>query len=265
MTDSNRIHPSAIIEDGAKLAQNVCIGPYCVIGRNVEIGKDSVLHSHIVISGHTKIGEGNQIFPFASIGTQPQDLKYQGEDSKLIIGNHNRIREHVTINPGTKGGGMITQIGDDNLLMVGVHVAHDCMLGNHIIMANNATLAGHVTIEDNAIIGGLSAIHQFVRIGKGAMIGGMSGVEFDVIPHGLVMGERANLRGLNLIGLQRRGLEKSVIRELQACYQALFTSKENMSAQIDGLKDQYAHHDMALEMIEFSATALKQRGLTKPS
>jgi UDP-N-acetylglucosamine acyltransferase len=199
------IHPTAIVAGGARLAEDVVIGPYCVVGDNVVLGAGVRLLSHVVVDGRTSVGEGTRIFPFVSIGLEPQDLKYRGEASTLVIGRHNTIREHVTINPGTAGGGMVTRIGDHCLLMVGAHVAHDCQLGDHVIMANNATLAGHVVVEDYALLGGLSAVHQFVRIGRHAMIGGMSGVERDVIPYGQVMGDRARLTGLNIIGMQRRG------------------------------------------------------------
>ena len=198
------VHPTAVVSSQSNIGNDVKIGPYCVIGPDVVIGDRVFLHSHVVIDGQTVIGEGTNIYPFASIGLVPQDLKYKGESSSLIIGARNQIREHVTMNPGTEGGGMKTVIGDDCLFMIGSHVAHDCIIGNHVILANNATLGGHVEVGDFAIIGGLSGIHQFVRIGAHAMVGGMSGVEQDLIPYGSAMGERAKLRGLNLIGLQRR-------------------------------------------------------------
>lgn len=178
------IHPTAIIAKTAKLAKDVNVGPYCVIDGEVEIGEGTELKSHVAVSGRTKIGKHNTIFPFASLGHAPQDLKYKGEKSELVIGDHNTIREHVTMNPGTEGGGMLTKVGSHNLFMMSAHVAHDCMVGDHVILANNATLGGHVQVGDYAIIGGLSAVHQFVRIGMGAIIGGMSGVEHDVIPFG---------------------------------------------------------------------------------
>jgi UDP-N-acetylglucosamine acyltransferase len=216
------IHPTAIIEDGATFGRDVQVGPYCIVGSRVKLADNVVLHSHVVVGGDTEIGEGTQIFPFASIGLQPQDKKFQGEKTRLVIGKHNMIREHVTMNPGTEGGGALTQVGDHCLFMVATHVAHDCMVGNHVILANNATLAGHVSVGDGAIVGGLSAVHQFVRIGAYAMIGGMSAVEKDVIPYGSVMGERASLAGLNLVGLKRRNIDKDIINALRHAFKELF-------------------------------------------
>ncbi|HEX3952503.1 MAG TPA: acyl-ACP--UDP-N-acetylglucosamine O-acyltransferase [Stellaceae bacterium] len=234
-----QIHPTAIVAAGASLADDVVIGPYCVIGENVALGGGVRLAAHVVIDGRTTIGECTQIFPFASIGHEPQDLKYQGEASALVIGRNNKIREHVTINPGTAGGGMLTRVGDDCLLMVGAHVAHDCQIGNHVIMANNATLAGHVVIEDYALLGGLSAVHQFVRIGRHAMIGGMSGVERDVIPYGQVMGNRARLAGLNIIGMQRRGFSREDIQGLRAAYQFLFSENGTLSDRVNEAAEKF--------------------------
>jgi len=221
------IHASAVVSQKAKIGQNVEIGPFCVVGDNVEIGDGSILKSHVVVEGDTKIGKNNQIFPFTTIGVAPQDLKFKGEKSRLIIGDNNTIREHVTIHLGTQDGAMQTVVGSNCLFMVGVHIAHDCIVGNHVILANNATLAGHVEVEDYVVIGGLSAVHQFVRIGKGAMIGGMSGVEGDVIPNGLVMGERAKLAGLNLVGLKRRGVSREEIHALRAFYKDVFESESS--------------------------------------
>ncbi len=223
MTD---IHPSAIIDAKATVGKNVKIGPYSVVGEGVVLGDNVILHSHAVVAGDTHIGEGTEIFPFASIGHRPQDKKFNGEASRLRVGKNNIIREHVTMNPGTEGGGLLTEVGDNNLFMAASHVAHDCIVGNNVILANNATLAGHVVVGDGAIIGGLAAIHQFVRIGAYAMIGGMSGVEKDVIPYGSVMGERASLAGLNLIGLKRRQVEKDHINALRHAFKELFLSGE---------------------------------------
>src|SRR5215469_977150 len=217
-----RIHATAVVAAGAVLAEDVVIGPYCVIGEHVVLGAGVSLKSHVVVDGRTTIGAGTRIFPFASIGHETQDLKYAGEPSALEIGRDNTIREHVTINPGTAGGGMVTRVGDHCLLMVGAHVAHDCRIGDHVILVNNATLGGHVVIDDYAIVGGLSAVHQFVRIGRHAMIGGMSGVERDVIPYGQVMGDRARLHGLNIIGMQRRGFSRDDIHGLRSAYNTLF-------------------------------------------
>lgn len=219
---NSQIHPTAIVADSVKLGAGVSIGPYCVVDGDVSIGDGTRLISHISISGNTQIGKKCQIFPFASLGHIPQDLKYHGEPSQLIIGDNNTIREHVTMNGGTEGGGMITSVGNNCLFMVGAHVAHDCKVGSNVILANNATLAGHVEVGDFCVIGGLAAVHQFVRIGAHAMIGGMSGVEHDVIPYGSVMGERANLAGLNLVGLKRRGFDRDTIHALRNAYKLLF-------------------------------------------
>ncbi len=216
------IHPTAIIAPNTKLGAGVRIGAYCVVDGDVTLGDGVVLHSHVSIAGNTSIGEGTQVFPFASLGHAPQDKKFKGEASRLVIGARNMIREHVTMNPGTESGGLLTQVGDDGLFMVGAHVAHDCRVGNHVILANNATLAGHVTVGNYVIIGGLSAIHQFVRIGDYAFIGGMSGVEKDVIPFGTVKGERASLDGLNLVGLKRRNVARERIHALRHVFKELF-------------------------------------------
>ncbi|MCB1652229.1 MAG: acyl-ACP--UDP-N-acetylglucosamine O-acyltransferase [Alphaproteobacteria bacterium] len=256
MTHPN-IHPTAIIETGAQVAEDVIIGPYCVIGPHVKIAAKVCLKSHVVVEGRTHIGEGTTIYPFASIGAAPQDLKYAGEDSQLIIGKNNTIREHVTMNPGTKDGGMITRVGDNGLFMMACHVAHDCQVGNNVIMANNATLAGHVTVGDHVIIGGLAAVHQFIRIGDHAIIGGMSGVENDVIPYGRVKGERAHLAGLNLIGLERRGFQKEDIRALQRAFNQLFGEEGTLDQRIEGVANDYAQDETIMKIIEFA------RGKTK--
>jgi len=234
-----QIHPTAIVAPGATLAEDVSIGPYCVVGEEVMLGAGVTLIAHIVVDGRTTIGEKTRIFPFASIGLEPQDLKYRGEKSRLVIGRHNTIREHVTMNPGTEGGGMVTRVGDHGLFMVGAHVAHDCQIGDHVIMANNATLAGHVVVEDYALLGGLSAVHQFVRIGQHAMIGGMSGVERDVIPYGQVMGDRARLSGLNIIGMQRRGFSREDIQTLRSAYQFLFSADGTFNDRVTEMAERF--------------------------
>jgi UDP-N-acetylglucosamine acyltransferase len=234
------IHPTAVVAPGAELARDVAIGPYCVVGEHVVLGAGVSLRSHVVIDGRTTIGAGTRIFPFASIGHETQDLKYAGEPSSLEIGRDNTIREHVTINPGTTGGGMVTRVGNHCLLMVGAHVAHDCRIGDHVILVNNATLGGHVVIEDYAILGGLSAVHQFVRIGRHAMIGGMSGVERDVIPYGQVIGNRARLAGLNIIGMQRRGFSREDIQGLRNAYQLLFHSPGTLSDRVSETAERFA-------------------------
>ncbi|MEM8732103.1 MAG: acyl-ACP--UDP-N-acetylglucosamine O-acyltransferase [Pseudomonadota bacterium] len=215
------IHSSAVIEPGAQIGADVTVGPFCHVGPHVSLGDGVALRSHVVISGHTKIGEGTSVFPGAVLGEIPQDLKFSGETSFVEIGARTRIREHVTVNAGTEGGGGVTRVGDDCLLMAGCHVAHDCQVGNRVIIVNQAVMGGHCVIEDEAIIGGMSALHQFVRVGRGAMIGGMSGVERDVIPYGLVQGERAGLEGLNLIGLKRRGVAREDIQAVRAAFKDL--------------------------------------------
>ena len=216
------IHKTAVVDKKAKISDNVEIGPYCIIGPEVEIGANSILHSHVNIVGNTKIGKNNQIYPFSSIGTPPQDLKYKGEKNSLVIGNNNRFREYVNINPGTEQGGGVTRIGDSNLFMVYCHVAHDCLISNNIVLANNVQVGGHVIIQNNAIVGGSCAIHQFSRIGESSMIGGMTGVLSDVIPFGLSMGNRNNLMGLNLIGLRRSKVSNENIKKIQLAYKNIF-------------------------------------------
>jgi len=248
---SASIHSSAVVDPAAKIGADVSIGPFCVVGSEVELGDGVRLHSHVVVEGRTRIGPGTIIYPFASIGHAPQDLKFHGEASELIIGANNRIREHVTMNPGTEGGGMLTRVGDNCLFMMSAHVAHDCIIGNNVILANNATLGGHVTVGDHAILGGLSAVHQFVRIGAHAMIGGMSGIEQDVIPYGLVMGERARLNGLNLVGLQRRGFGKDDIRALRAAYKVLFSTEKTLAERVEQVDQEFADNPVVTDILAF--------------
>lgn len=258
-----KIHQTAVIEKGAKLDSSVDVGPFCHIGANVEIANDTKIHSHVVIGGLTKIGKKNQVFPFSSLGLAPQDLKFKGEKTELIIGDENIIREHVTMNPGTEGGGAKTVIGNRCLFMVSSHVAHDCVVGNNVILANNATLAGHVHVEDFAIIGGLSAIHQFVRIGSHAMIGGMSGIESDVIPYGSALGERASLAGLNIVGLKRRGFERDDIHALRSAYRLLFSSEGTMAERITDVSERFKENKVVMEIIKFISQN-SQRGVCLP-
>lgn len=246
-----KIHKTAIVEDGAIIGANVAIGPYCVIGQDAKLGDGVVLLSHVVVGGDTSIGNNTKVFPFASIGLAPQDLKYGGEQSRLEIGCNNIIREYVTMNPGTKGGGMLTRIGNNCLFMVGSHVAHDCIIGDHVILVNNATLGGHVAIDEWAIIGGLSAVHQFVRIGRHAMIGGMSGVESDVIPYGSVIGNRARLQGLNLIGLKRRGFDRKTIHDLRNAYRLLFAQEGTMNERLADVAELLHDVEPVMEIVEF--------------
>lgn len=245
------IHPTAIIDAGATIAPDVCIGAYSVVGTGVVLKAGVRLHSHVVVEGDTEVGEGTEIFPFAAIGTAPQDKKFKGEASRLIIGQRNIIREQVTINPGTAGGGLVTRLGDANLIMIGAHIAHDCQLGNHIILVNNATLAGHVRVGDFAIIGGNSAVHQFVRIGEHAMIGGMSGVENDVIPYGTVMGDRARLAGLNLVGLERRGFAREQIHALRNAYRMLFANEGTFAERLEGVAETLGHFAAVADIVSF--------------
>ncbi len=247
----SEIHPTALVEDGAKIAAGVEVGPYCLVGPEVELGEGVKLLGHAAVAGRTSIGAGTTVYPFASIGHPPQDLKYRGEPSRLVIGERNTIREHVTMNPGTEGGGMLTAVGDGCLFMVGAHVAHDCRLGDAVVMANNATLAGHVEVGDYAIIGGLSAVHQFVRIGPHAMIGGMSGVENDVIPYGSVMGERAHLSGLNIVGLKRRGFSRDDIHTLRTAYRLLFAQEGTIGERLADAEDIYGSNQAVMDIVQF--------------
>jgi len=259
---SDNIHPSAIIEKGAEIGKNVKIGPYSVIGSKVKIADNNIVKSHVVISGNTIIGEGNEIYPFASIGEKTQDLKYKGADTQLIIGENNQIREYVTMNPGTEEGTK-TIVGNNCLFMISSHIAHDCVIGDNVIMANNATLAGHVTVGDFAIIGGLSAVRQFVRIGEHAMIGGMTGVEDDVIPYGMVYGSRPGLMGLNLVGLKRRNFEREEITNLRKAYEIIFENDEhNFSASVAKVKKEFPKDETILRIVEFIESA-KDRPICK--
>ncbi len=257
------VHPTAVIEDGAEIGAGCRVGPYCVLGPQVALGPGVVLHSHVAVAGRTRIGEATTVFPFASLGHIPQDLKFHGEDTELVIGARNTIREHVTMNPGTAGGGGITAVGDDNLFMMATHVAHDCRIGNHVIMANNATLGGHVVVEDFVIIGGLAGIHQFVRLGRGAMIGGLAGVVADVIPYGSVMGERAHLAGLNLVGLRRRGAERDAINGLRAAFEAMFAGEGTLQDRVRRAAEAHPGNPLVGEIADF-VTAESSRSFTVP-
>ena len=243
------IHKTAIIDTKAKLDKNVQIGPYCVIGPNVEIGENTIIQSHVNISGNTKIGRGNRIYPFVSIN-DPQDLKYNGEPTKLIVGDNNIIREYVTINPGTLTGIGNTTIGNNCLFMVSSHVAHDCQLGNSIIVANNVAIAGHAIIEDNVVIGGNSAVQQFTRIGKMAMIGGMTGVSSDVIPYGLSLGNRNFLDGINLVGLRRKKISNKDIIGLTDAYKEIFKTK-SLSENLSKLNGAFKENSLVNDVVEF--------------
>ncbi len=245
------IHPSAVVDPGARIGNDVVIGPFCTVGANVELADNINLISHVCISGRTRIGAGTRIFPFASIGSEPQDLKFHGEQSELIVGANNVIREHVTMNPGTEGGGLITRVGDSCLFMVGAHVAHDCQIADHAILVNNATLAGHVEIGEWAIVGGLSAVHQFVRIGRHAMIGGMTGVENDVIPYGSVLGNRARLSGLNIVGIKRRNFSRDEIHDLRKAYRLIFAQEGTLSERLEDVAEDFADNEPVMEILDF--------------
>jgi UDP-N-acetylglucosamine acyltransferase len=221
----SKIHPTAVVDSGAELDRDVEVGPYCIVAAGVRIGRGTQLQSHVVVQGKTTLGEGNTVFSFASVGSMPQDLKYKGEPSELLIGNHNTIREYASLNPGTRGGGLVTRVGDQNLLMMYCHIAHDCIVGNRNVIANGATLGGHVIVEDSVIVGGLVGIHQFVRVGTGAILGAGSMVSMDVPPYCNATGDRAKLRGLNLEGLKRRGVDKATIAAIRKAYRIVFQSK----------------------------------------
>jgi UDP-N-acetylglucosamine acyltransferase len=258
------IHPSAVIDPAAKIGDDVSIGPYCTVGPEVELADGVTLVSHVSVSGLTKIGSNTRIFPFASIGSEPQDLKFHGERSELIIGANNTIREHVTMNPGTEGGGLVTKVGDNCLFMVGAHVAHDCQIADNAILVNNATLAGHVEVGEWAIIGGLSAVHQFVRIGKHAMIGGMTGVENDVIPYGSVIGNRARLSGLNIVGIKRRNFSRDEIHDLRKAYRLIFAQEGTLVERLEDVAEDFSENEPVMEILDFirkdSSRAICQPG-----
>ena len=257
------IHPTAIVASGADLGNDVFIGPYCTVGAQVRLGDGVRLVSHVVLDGLTTVGARTEIFPFAAIGLRPQDLKYRGEPSTLSIGCDAVIREHVTMNPGTDGGGMRTRVGDRCLFMVGSHVAHDCQIGDDVILSNNVALAGHVAVGSGVRIGGLSAVHQFVRIGEHAMIGGMTGIDQDVIPYGMAMGERGALVGLNLVGLRRQGVDREEIRGLQGAVQTLFAADGEMSARIRQIEAGFGHCAAVRTLIGFLTTD-RDRKILKP-
>jgi len=255
------IHETAVISKNSQIDETTNIGPFCVIGEGVTIGKNNNLISHVSITGNTKIEDGNVFYPFCSIGSDPQDLKYNNEKSFLKIGSKNRFRENVTVNPGTSGGGLNTIINDNCLFMVGSHIAHDCIIKSNVILANNATLAGHVEIHNNAIIGGNSAIHQFVRIGKYAMIGGMSGVEKDIIPYGLYIGIRENLKSLNLVGLKRKGLKSNLINEIKNLINQIFDKNDAIE---NNIKKEVITNSKILEIVEIThfLNVNSKRGIT---
>ena len=244
------IHKTAIIDSRAKISEYVTIGPYTVIGPNVVIGEGTVIQSNVNITGNTSIGKYNQIYPFASIGNDPQDLKFKGEKTLLEIGDNNKIREYVTINPGTEGGGGKTKVGNNCLFMVSSHIAHDCIVGDNVILANNVPLGGHAHVDDNAIIGGNSAVQQFTRVGKFAMVGGMCGVVRDVIPYGIAHGNRSILQGLNLIGLRRKNIPNKEILSLSEAYKIIFKN-ENLTENLSNLTNDLIKNELVSEVVNF--------------
>ncbi|MBB4285593.1 acyl-ACP--UDP-N-acetylglucosamine O-acyltransferase [Roseospira goensis] len=258
------IHPSALVDPAATVADDVTIGPYCTVGPDVTLEAGVTLLSHVVVDGRTRIGGRTRVFPFTTLGLPPQDLKYRGERTELRIGADNTIREHVTMNPGTAGGGGLTQVGDGGLFMVGCHVAHDCQIGDGVILANNVLLAGHIQIGDHAILGGGSAVHQFVRVGRHAMVGGVSGVETDVIPFGNVMGNRARLNGLNLVGLKRRGFSREDIQALRSAYRMLFEDNGVIADKAEEVAATFEGIAPVMEVLDFVRGA-SARGLCRPA
>ncbi len=245
-----RIHPSAVIEDGAQIGEDCVIGPFCLVGAQVRLGARVELKSHVVVTGQTEIDEDTVVFSFAVIGEIPQDLKYRGEASRLVIGKRNRIREHVTMNSGTTGGGGLTRVGDDGLFMAGCHIAHDAQVGDRVIVVNNAAIAGHCVLEDDVIVGGLSGIHQWVRVGRGAIIGAVTMVTNDVIPYGLVQAPRGELHGLNLVGLKRRGVARSDITALRAAFQMLAQGEGTFQDRVKRLGDE-TESDYVRDIVTF--------------
>jgi UDP-N-acetylglucosamine acyltransferase len=251
IADRVSIHPTALVSHGAELGPGVQIGPFCTVGPNVVIEAGARLVSHVVVEGHTRIGEGAELYPFCTIGLAPQDMKYKGEPTRCEIGDRTLVREHCTIHRGTATGLGVTRVGSDCMLMAVAHVAHDCTLGNHVIVANNAVMGGHVTIADHAVIGGAAAIHQFVRIGRAAMIGGVSGVEADVIPFGSVIGNRARLAGLNIIGLKRRGFDKAQIQRLHVAFRSLFGREGVFAQRLEAARARFADDALVAEVLAF--------------
>ena len=248
---SSFVHSSSVVEDGARLGAGVSIGPFCHVGPGVELGEGVELVSHVAVAGRTIVGDRTRIFPFASIGHQPQDLKFHGESSQLLIGANCLIREGVTMNPGTEGGGLVTSVGDNCVFLANSHVAHDCRMGDSVILSNNVLLAGHTRIGSFVILGGGSAVHQFVRIGDHAFVGGLAGVEHDVIPYGMALGNRAYLAGLNLVGLKRRGFSREAIHDLRRAYRLLFAAEGTLKERVEDVAEEFATHPQVHEILDF--------------
>ncbi|MEM8569545.1 MAG: acyl-ACP--UDP-N-acetylglucosamine O-acyltransferase [Pseudomonadota bacterium] len=260
---TSEIHPSAIVESGADIGAGCKIGAFCVVGSEVRLADRVTLMSHVAVAGRTEVGADTIVWPFASLGQVPQDLKYKGEPTELSIGANNRIREYTTMSTGTVGGGGMTRVGDGNLFMMSTHVAHDCIIGSNVIMANNATLAGHCVVEDFVVMGGLSAVHQHVRLGRGAMIGGLAGVVADVIPYGSVAGERAHLMGLNLVGLKRRATERAQIHELRNAYSEMFAKEGTLQTRVATVAEKYSGNPLIEEIVAFMSSETS-RSFTVP-
>jgi len=259
-----RVHATAIVTPGAELGDDVEIGPYCIVGADVRLGARVRLRSHVVVEGHTEIGEDCEIYPFASLGAAPQHSSYKGEQTRLIVGARNLIREQVTMHAGTAIGRGVTRVGSDGLFYVGAHVAHDCVVGDHVVMTNAATIAGHVIIQDHAILGGLSAVAQYLRVGRHAFVGGMAGVNHDVIPFGSVWGNHAHMEGLNLVGLKRRGFPRETVNTLRAAYRLLFAEEGTFQERVEDTAAAYGGSPEVMEVIDF-IRAEEGRPITMPA
>jgi UDP-N-acetylglucosamine acyltransferase len=257
------IHSTAIVEDGAQLGDGVRIGPYCHVGPEVVLGEEVELISHVVVTGRTAIGARTRVFPFASLGHRPQDLKYKGERSTLTIGEDCQIREGVTMNPGTEGGGMATTVGNSCAFLANSHVGHDCHVGNNVVFSNNVMLAGHCEVGDFVIVGGGAAVIQFARVGAHAFVGGMSGLENDLIPYGMALGNRAYLSGLNIVGLQRRGFSREEIHDLRRAYRLLFAAEGTLAERMEDVAEEFQNHRTVQEILEFIRSGGK-RSLCTP-
>ena len=245
------VHPTAIVEEGAELADCAAIGAYSVVGPGVRLGRGVRVHSHVVLGGNTIIGDGTEIFPFASIGLPPQDRKYHGEQNRVEIGKNCTIREQVTVNPGTSQGDLVTRIGDDCMLLISSHIAHDCQVGKGVTLVNNVALGGHCHIGDYAVLGGATAVHQYVRIGESGFVGGMSGVDFDIIPFGSAIGNRASLGGLNIVGLTRRGFSREDIHQLRRAYRMLFAPEGTLKERLADVEEEFAEDPNVRKIIDF--------------
>jgi len=260
---SPRIHPTSVVEDGATLADGVTIGPFCSVGPEVELGEGCQLLSHVAVAGRTTIGARTRIFPFASIGHIPQDLKYRGEASTLTVGSDCMIREGVTMNPGTVGGGLRTVVGDRCAFLANSHVGHDTKVGNDVILSNNVMLAGHVTVGDFVIFGGGSAVIQYARVGSHAFVGGMSGLENDLIPYGMAIGNRAHLAGLNIIGMRRRNFTREQIHDIRRAYRLIFADEGTLTERVDDVGSEFASHPFVHEILDFIREG-KDRAICTP-